>query len=402
MYGRHLVFEHSDGSVRRARRLALGDTSGRDEAWLRDFLFAHPETLPVVDVDPSYERLIPLCRELGTEAGPLDIVYLDDRGRLVMVECKLWRNPESRRKVVAQILDYARAISTWSYSDLQRRVSAATRRKGNVPFEIARAVSPDLEEHVFVDRVTASMRSGRFLLLIAGDGIREDVSAMAELINRNAALGFSFGLVEVALYGFGDAEAGIVVQPRVVARTQIIERSVVLLQDAAPGTRLAAVPDEGGAPSEDAGIAAGPIEGEAQVARRASPPMDEYRRWWQPILEMRFDDPDQAPPVLYSNNVRMGLPLPATWITAYGDARDVGVFFSGRGEAHRRGMELLLGQEAEILSELPEGSVHDTSFRTVRRQASFAGDDEKRAWLAATANAYVNALRPRLRSAVKL
>ena len=401
MYGRHLIFERADGSLRTARRLSLGDTSGRDEAWLRDFLFRHPEAIPVENVDPSFGGLTPLCRELGTEAGPLDLAYVDDRGRLVLVECKLYRNPEARRKVVAQVLDYARAISTWSYSDLQRRVSAATRRKGNVPFELARAATPDLEEHAFVDRVTASMRSGRFLLLIAGDGIREDVSAMAELINRNAALGFSFGLVEVALYGFGDAESGIVVQPRVVARTQIIERNVVLLQNAAPGAYLGVPLDED---ADDAPVSGPDVRAEDAEPRngtRARPPMAEYRQWWQPILEMSFDDPDQTPPTLYTNNVRAPMPLPGTWVTAYGDARDVGVFLSGRAAPLRSGMDLLQGQTDQILAELPEGTSVGDRFTTKRNHSSFADDEEKKAWLASTLNAYVNALRPRLRVAMK-
>ena len=74
------------------------------------------------------------------------------------------------------------------------------------------------------------MRSGRFLLVIAGDGIREDVSGIAELINRNASSAFSFALVEVALYGFEDSSLAI--QPRVIAKTQIIERTVVVVRDA--------------------------------------------------------------------------------------------------------------------------------------------------------------------------
>ena len=52
----------------------------------------------------------------------------------------------------------------------------------------------------------------------------EDVSGIAELINRNAASAFSFALVEVALYGFADSSLAI--QPRVIAKTQIIERTV--------------------------------------------------------------------------------------------------------------------------------------------------------------------------------
>lgn len=216
MHGDVFLFEQAGQPTRRASRVPLGDTRGRNEAWLRDTLFAHPETLPIADIDPSFGPPLPLCRELRTEAGPLDIAFINPQGRLTLVECKLWRNPEARRKVVAQVLDYARALTRWSYADLQRQVSAALGRKGNVPFEVARAHDTSLEEHRFADAVGRAMRAGRFLLLIAGDGIREDVGALAELVNRNAASGFAFGLVEVALYDLG-GEA-LAIQPRVTAR----------------------------------------------------------------------------------------------------------------------------------------------------------------------------------------
>lgn len=48
--------------------------------------------------------------------------------------------------MIAQILDYARAVSGWSYADQQRRVAAATGLQGNVPFEAARELQPDLDE----------------------------------------------------------------------------------------------------------------------------------------------------------------------------------------------------------------------------------------------------------------
>lgn len=135
MYGEFFLFEKDEDHVASAERLAFGETSGRNEAWLRDTLFSNPMILPTQDIDPSFAPLVPLCTELRTEAAPLDIAYINQDGRLTLVECKLWRNPEARRKVVAQVLDYARAISQWSYSDLQRQVSQATGRKGNIPYE---------------------------------------------------------------------------------------------------------------------------------------------------------------------------------------------------------------------------------------------------------------------------
>jgi hypothetical protein len=157
MYGDFFLLAEENGESMLAQRLALGETAGKNEAWLRDTLLEHPEILPVRDVDPSFGPLIPLCKELRTEAGPLDIAYINKFGQLTFVECKLWRNPEARRKVVAQILDYVRAISRWSYADLQRQVSAATGRKGNVPFEIAKEACPEIEESRFVDETHAAI-----------------------------------------------------------------------------------------------------------------------------------------------------------------------------------------------------------------------------------------------------
>lgn len=120
MHGDFFFLEGEGNSITRANRLPLGDTRGRNEAWLRDTLFANPGLLPIHDIEPAYGPLLPLCTELRTPAGPLDIAFINPVGRLTLVECKLWRNAEARRKVVAQVLDYARAVKGWSYADLQR------------------------------------------------------------------------------------------------------------------------------------------------------------------------------------------------------------------------------------------------------------------------------------------
>lgn len=393
MYGDFLLLEHTGASAQRAPRLPIGDTAGSNEAWLRDRLFEHPELVPIGDLDPAFGPLLPLCRELRTEAGPIDVTYINPAGRLTLVECKLWRNPEARRKVVAQILDYARSLCRWSYSDLQRQVAVALGRQGNVPFELAKSHNPALAEHQFVDAVTRGLRGGRFLLVVAGDGIREDIAGLAELINRNATQGFSFGLVELALYEFG--QSGIAVQSRVPLRGHSFERQVMVLPngealidlDQMNETRASpAAPD---APSDPAG----------KHAR--------YREWWQPVIDMRFDDPDQEPPVLHwPNHVRVHLPWPKVWITAARVEAANGsclVFLAGRDEERARLLALLEPVD-ELLAELPTGTAlrswasdGQKSFFTVRPKKSFATDDDRRAWLRTSVNQYVNALRARLK-----
>jgi hypothetical protein len=107
--------------------LASGD---RDEAWLRDFLFAHPGVLPTSTIDAAYTNPLPVCRELRTPAGRIDGLFVTRFGGLIVVECKLWRNPQARREVVGQILDYAKEIAAWDYAELQREVSIARSEQG--------------------------------------------------------------------------------------------------------------------------------------------------------------------------------------------------------------------------------------------------------------------------------
>lgn len=339
-----------------------------------------------MDIDPSYGPLVPLCRELRTEAGPVDLAFINPDGLLTLVECKLWRNPEARRKVVAQVLDYVRSIARWSYSDFQRQVAMATGHTGNVPFELVRESHPELEERRFVDAVSRSIRSGRFLLLVAGDGIREDVGALAELINRNAALGFSFGLFEVALYGLGSSLA---IQPRVLARTFVMERTVVLVRDDEETVRVKDI-DTGDV--TDAGETVGERSPSALVAA--------MREWWSPLEGLTFDDPEQQPArFTYPQNLRTPLPWPGTWLTAYRTKTgQCGVFIGGRQEQLRELTRELIADG--VLEELPAGTREGRDglgLIIIRREAEFGSIQAEQQWLARTMNDFVNVLRPRIK-----
>ena len=385
-YGNILLRRHADGGFETARKVQLGFTDGRNEAWQRDLLAEHPDLLPIEEVDPSFAPLVPLCTELSTEAGPVDAAFISPTGRLTLVECKLWRNPEARRKVIAQILDYARAVSRWSYADLQRQVASATGRKGNVPFEVARELQPELDEAAFVDATARALREGRFLLLIAGDGIREGITGMAELITRNASLGFSFGLVEVALYQFG--EHGLVIQPRVVARTETIERTFVHVKEGSGGILQEAMDDA--------------------VSEVSPLTMTEDRAWWEPITRISFDDPEQeAPSYRVRNHVRVPLPDSGIWITAFRSKGkgNCGVFLAGKHLELPHILDRLNEEREQILAELPEGT-HEgmgsdpdrPGFAIDARLDDFSSDDECRAWLAQQLNLFVNVFRPRLKA----
>lgn len=198
---------------------------GMDESSLRDLLFRSPGSLPVRAIDAAYADPVPLCRELRTPAGPIDALYINELGRLILAEFKLWRNPQARREVIGQILDYTKELASWSYEDLQREVSKALKRKGNVPFELVRGQAPDVDEAEFVDNVSRHLTRGEFLLLIVGDGIREGVENIVNFVQGHSGLHFTLALVEAALYR--DTGGRVIVQPRVLTRTEVVRRVVI-------------------------------------------------------------------------------------------------------------------------------------------------------------------------------
>jgi hypothetical protein len=127
-YGNPLLIQN--GTPHRLNRIQL-DGKEYNEDYIMNLVFDHPSCLPIAELDGAYKGAVSICKELRTPAGPLDALLVNPDGRLVVIEAKLWRNPQARREVVAQVLDYAKELSRWDYEDLQRAVSQNTGRKGN-------------------------------------------------------------------------------------------------------------------------------------------------------------------------------------------------------------------------------------------------------------------------------
>ena len=225
-YGTPIISPEGDAEAFELERVPLTGRSDDsfNESWIQERIFKHPKLLPIDEIEPVFGPLYPLCRELRTSAGSLDVLYVNDRGFLTLVECKLWRNPEARRKVVGQILDYAQALSRWSYEDLDQAVANAS---GMGLVASLRQQGVDLNEDKFIDQTAKYLKKGRFLLLIVGDGIHEEVEQISDFLQDYANLNFAFALVEEAVFRMPIEGGGYLVQPRVLCKTYEVPRFVV-------------------------------------------------------------------------------------------------------------------------------------------------------------------------------
>ena len=116
-------------------------------------------------IEPGFERLIPICIELPVLGGWVDNLLMTPDGNVVIVEAKLWCNPEARRKVVAQALEYATGLFRMDYEALENAVLNAKFVDAEKPNRLYDMFSHDpeaLPEDKFIDRVNHNLINGRY------------------------------------------------------------------------------------------------------------------------------------------------------------------------------------------------------------------------------------------------
>ena len=155
-----------------------------DENELVSMITEFPELLPGVSEDSF------VCREFETPSGPIDILIINAKnGAITIVECKLAKNPEVRRKIVGQIIDYAASLRSLSFANFHNKW-------------IDRG-GPNLESLVVGESplsllVSDNLESSRFTLLLAVDEINEPLKQMTVYVNEKTDSTTRVALIELA------------------------------------------------------------------------------------------------------------------------------------------------------------------------------------------------------------
>lgn len=360
--------------------------SGMNEHWLRDKIFEYPRIIPLNRIDPGAGDFISVCREFPlSKYGSsvfVDVFGVSRHGRPVLIECKLWRNPQARREVIAQLLEYASLFRRLSYSDLTATLKSRFGMTGQNPLYDLVAGLPDAAtEDEFTDRVASSLARGDIELIIAGDGIREDTAAIAEhLLDRGARL----TLLELQVWKDGNGQHLLV--PHIPFRTEILRQRVLVDEQDRPLVTEDVSEEEVGPPGTNGS--------DVRSANRSF--------WDRFISTVRFDHPDQTKPTHGGNNwVRISMPRPGRWLTGYRYQDSLGFYLVQDDSVDLHG----LIEEANALTDetgLPDLRVEAgkkpgvVTIAISRPITEIGNEDAQLRWLTDTANRLVNAIRPRL------
>jgi len=178
------------------RRLAEGYA---DELELQSFLRDNATLIPMEDIRLGTPPLLCIGWEVFATSGSEDLLYVDETGLITVVETKLGRNAESRRKVVGQILEYAARTVAWTKGDLELKASAflssndCPEEYRNLTLEGALRkflegnASPSLADFSydeFLDSVEKNLKTGHIRLIIAVDEPPEPLRRIVDFVNR--------------------------------------------------------------------------------------------------------------------------------------------------------------------------------------------------------------------------
>lgn len=189
---------------------------------LQTLIEKYPAVIPGKQIDPSGEnppKFVLLRREMPVGGWSLDHLLVDQEGVLTLVEAKLIQNPEARREVIGQVLEYAaNAIALWGNGRAREcAVEYWTARNENVDDVIERTLGGDINASDLWKMVETKVRQGHIRLIIAADELRPEVRRIIEYLNAEMENAEVYGL-ELRCYGSSDDL--LVLVPRLVGQTQ--------------------------------------------------------------------------------------------------------------------------------------------------------------------------------------
>ena len=191
------------------------------EKELHNLLYNSPDVLPLADLNPEANPVAFFIKEAGLPgSGHTDLIGFDKDGNIVIVECKLAKNTEIKRKVIGQIIEYAAFLWGLSYEDID---AISMRSEGKTLSELAKAsIGRDFKPEEFIMGVENSLTQGNFELIIAVDKINHELERIIEYLDKSERPGVQIRALEVRLFANGDTQ---IIAPRLYGKPRLIQAS---------------------------------------------------------------------------------------------------------------------------------------------------------------------------------
>jgi len=178
----------------RAEKVIFGD-----EAQLQKMLYDSPELIPT----KLEGQAAVFTREAGLPgSGSTDLIGVDAQGNVLVVETKLARNSEIRRKVIGQVLEYAAYLWRMEFEDFDNYF---VHKEGKSLIDLLGDKDPKIDGEQLRKNVEDNLASGAFQLVIAVDAINPELEKIIAYVS-NRGSGLQLEALELELYRPGQLE----------------------------------------------------------------------------------------------------------------------------------------------------------------------------------------------------
>ncbi|MFA8343270.1 MAG: hypothetical protein ACEPO8_09915 [Rhodothermaceae bacterium] len=135
------------------------DNPEEQNAFIQDLLFDSPDVLPINELNEEYGPLIPLGKNIETDTGIIDNLFISPNGNITIVETKV------RKKTAPQIFDFRYELQDWKIDKLNQ-ISETFQNK-NI-FNLLNISDKEQIKDISI-KISENLLNRRFLLLIVSE-----------------------------------------------------------------------------------------------------------------------------------------------------------------------------------------------------------------------------------------
>jgi hypothetical protein len=184
------------------------------ETELQELLYECPQIiLSVPEIELSEEEIAIIFREYPTSRGPIDVFIITKNAEIILVETKLIKNPESIRTVVAQIVDYIKALTLDGCENLLDK-----------HYKYVKKAEDFIADDKFLYLLNKNFNTGNINGIIIGDDIHPNLLGLVESIQSAPHLAFHINLVKIETFRQNEQ---LFILAKNVENTKEVERSVI-------------------------------------------------------------------------------------------------------------------------------------------------------------------------------
>jgi len=175
------------------------------EKELQNLIDRHPSILDAVPrLNGQDKSLYIVARELKVSSGRLDFFAIDAEGSLYVIETKLAENPELRRAVIGQVMEYASNLRDMGYDTFRAGLSCDLETTLAEHFSDE---SEDSEESLSASEyervIRANLEAGVFNIVVVTNNINFEIQKLFNYIDEVTRDSLNFIVLEVNKYDVG-------------------------------------------------------------------------------------------------------------------------------------------------------------------------------------------------------